>query len=231
VATVIDGRRAGASIALVGHDVAGDLSLSDTILPPLRARDVRTEEIITLDVDGEPARVYIERLEPPRELIVVGGGHIGRSLSFIGAHLGFSVTVIDDREAYANSDRFPESDRVICADFTDALNGLNFGPWSSVVVVTRGHKQDEIALSSVAASDAGYVGMIGSKRRVAAVLQHLAQEGIPVEHLERIHTPIGLDIGAETPEEIALSILAEIVKEQRGGTGKPMVEGRRDIRR
>jgi xanthine dehydrogenase accessory factor len=95
-----------------------------------------------------------------------------------------------------------------------------------VVLVSRGHKQDELALREVATSNAAYVGMIGSRRRVTAVLQHLAHDGLPQEAVERVRTPIGLDIGAETPEEIALSIIAEVIQARRGGSGRPMGERR-----
>lgn len=170
---------------------------------------------VTFDLNGQAAAVYIEVIEPDEELIVVGGGHIGRSLSYIAAHIGLRVTVIDDRADYANSERFPEADRVICDDFVEALKSLALGPMSYVVIVTRGHKQDELALAEVADSRAGYVGMIGSKRRVSAVFQHLIDDGLSSQALERVHSPIGVDIGAETPEEIAVSIIAEIIGERR----------------
>ncbi|HEY7465939.1 MAG TPA: XdhC family protein, partial [Dehalococcoidia bacterium] len=98
------------------------------------------------------------------------------------------------------------------------------------VMVSRGHKLDETALRAVAARGAGYVGMIGSKRRVSTVLRHLAEEGVPIEALERVYTPIGFGLGAETPEEIAVSIMAEIIAVRRGGSGRPMREGRPPIK-
>lgn len=219
-ATVIEGAGdmlSGTTVAL-GEDGSflGDETLGGLVEALLReALEQGARGTVSVGHNGQSLAVYIEVVEPEDELIVVGGGHIGRSLSFIASHVGFRVTVIDDREDYANSERFPEADRVICEDFVAALGGLRLGPTSYVVIVTRGHKQDELALAEVAGSNAGYVGMIGSKRRVSAVFQHLIDGGISPEVLERVHSPIGVDIGAETPEEIAVSIIAEIVGERR----------------
>lgn len=199
-------------------DLIGELppALADGLRPAMAAA-LAGHASTTLRVDTAEGHVdvLIEVTEPPEELIVVGGGHIGRSLSLIGAHLGLAVTVIDDRETYANRERFPEAARVICGDFVDSLRSLRLGPSTYVVVVTRGHKQDELALAEVVGNAARYVGMIGSKRRVRAVMQHLEATGISPELLALVHSPIGVDIGAETPEEIAVSILAEIVRERR----------------
>ena len=179
-------------------------------------------EVVT-DRHAEAAvDVLVEVVESPARLVIVGGGHIGRSLCTIGAELGFSVTVIDDRPDYANRERFPEADDVICADFETALAELPIDHNTYIVLVTRGHKQDELSLRCVVERPAAYVGMIGSKRRTGAVLQHLADDGFDAEALARVRTPIGLDIGAETPEEIAVSILAEIIMVRRGGSGRPM---------
>jgi xanthine dehydrogenase accessory factor len=188
-------------------------------------------ETIRLDPDGtvvegrhQPAavEVLIEVVEAPARLLIVGGGHIGRSLSRMGAEAGFSVTVLDDRPDYANRERFPEAEQVICADFEPALAELPVDHNTYIVLVTRGHKQDELSMRCLVTRGAGYVGMIGSKRRTGAVLQHLLDDGFPKEALDRVRTPIGLDIGAETPEEIAVSILAEMIMVRRGGTGRPM---------
>jgi len=174
--------------------------------------------------------VMVEIVEAPVALLIVGGGHIGLSLATIGAHVGFSVAVMDDRETYANAERFPMADFVKHGDFTQMIADFPIGTNTYVVMVTRGHKQDETALRAVVNRGAGYVGMIGSKRRVSTVLRHLAEEGFAVEALERVYTPIGFDIGAETPEEIAVSIMAEIIAVRRGGSGRPMREGRPPIK-
>jgi len=169
-------------------------------------------------------QVMFERHEPAATLVIVGGGHIGKALATIGDLCGFSVIVIDDRADYANQERFPEADRVLCGDFAEVLRGLVIDPNTYVITVTRGHKHDEESLRQVVASPAAYVGMIGSKRRAAAVLRHLIDEGLDAEAVRRVHTPIGLDIGAETPEEIAVAIMAEVVQVRRGGSGRSMRE-------
>ena len=169
-------------------------------------------------------QVMLEVHEPAATLVIVGGGHIGKALATIGDLCGFSVVVVDDRPEYANQERFPEADRVICGGFAEVLGELPIDANTYIVTVTRGHKHDEISLRQVAGSEAAYVGMIGSKRRVAAVLQHLIDEGLNEEAVRRVHTPIGLDIGAETPEEIAVAIMAEVIQVRRGGSGKPMRE-------
>ena len=176
---------------------------------------------------GADIEVMIEVTESPVSLLIVGGGHIGQSLAAIGAEAGFSVAVLDDREAFANVERFPSADRVICGDITEELKRYPIDRSTYIVLVSRGHKQDEAGLRTVVESDAAFVGMIGSKRRVSTVLTHMAREGIAREALERVHTPIGLDIGAETPEEIAVSIVAEIIAVRRGGSGARMSDVRK----
>ena len=166
--------------------------------------------------------VLLEVIEPSPLLLVVGGGHVGRAIAEIGALLGMSVTVLDDREEYAAPERFPFAERVICGDFQEELERFPITANTHVVMVSRGHKVDELALRCVAERGAAYVGMIGSKRRTRTVLQHLRAEGVAAAALARIFTPIGLDIRAETPEEIALSVLAEIVLLRRGGSGRPL---------
>jgi len=172
---------------------------------------------------GKPAyQLMLEVHERPATLLIIGGGHIGKALAVIGNLCGFSVEVIDDRPEYANAERFPEADRITRGRFDEVLADYAIDAGSYVVCVTRGHKHDEMSLRAVAGSSAAYVGMIGSKRRVAAVLKHLVEEGADPEAIARVHTPIGLDIGAETPEEIAVAIMGEIIMARRGGTGAPM---------
>jgi len=185
-----------------------------------------------LEVKGgvDAYEVMVEIVEAPVTLLVVGGGHVGLSLATIGEHVGFSVAVLDDRELYANAERFPMADRVMCGDFEALLADFPVGATTYVVLVSRGHKQDETALRAVVTRGAAYVGMIGSKRRVATVLRHLAEEGYPLAALEAVYTPIGYDIGAETPEEIAVSIMAEVIGVRRGGSGRPMRDSRPSIK-
>jgi xanthine dehydrogenase accessory factor len=166
--------------------------------------------------------VYLEVVESRPVFLVVGAGHIGRSLAKLADFLDFEVAVLDDREEFADPERIPEADQVICEDFEGALRRFPINANTTVVMVTRGHKQDELSLRCCLGRGAAYLGMIGSKRRTAAVLEHLQAEGFDPEELARVRTPIGLDIGAETPEEIAISIAAEVIMLRRGGTGAPM---------
>ncbi len=166
--------------------------------------------------------VLLEVVEPAAALLVVGGGHVGRAVAELGAFLDMSVSVLDDREEYANQERFPFADHVILGDFGTELERFPFTSNTFVVLVSRGHIVDQLSLRRVIQHDLAYVGMIGSKRRTRTVLENLESEGVPAARLARVYTPIGLDIEAETPEEIALSVLAEIVLLRRGGRGVPL---------
>jgi xanthine dehydrogenase accessory factor len=136
--------------------------------------------------------------------------------------LDFKITVIDDRPEFSSREKFPDPGvRLITGDFTEALRSLKITQASHLVIVTRGHRHDEICLREVIEKPARYIGMIGSRRRSTTIREHLRREGVGAEHLRRVHSPIGLDIGAITPEEIALAILAEIILARRGGSGAP----------
>lgn len=174
----------------------------------------------------EATSVYLEVVESKPVFLVVGAGHIGRALAKLADFLDYHVAVLDDREDFADPELLPESDEVICDDFEAALDRYPINPNTAIVMVTRGHKQDELSLRRCLGRDAGYVGMIGSKRRTAAVLEHLREEGFDPDELAKVRTPIGLTIGAETPEEIAISIMAEVVMLRHGGDGSPMYHRR-----
>ena len=180
--------------------------------PSVQSRESEEEAVL---------QVYVEVACPPA-LLVVGAGHIGACVARLGKMVGFHVSVLDDRPDFANRERLPDVDEILCEDFVDALQRFPITDGTYIVVVTRGHKQDESALRQVIDSPAAYVGMIGSRRRASAVLKLLRDSGIADESLARIRTPIGLDIHAETPEEIAVSIVAELLMERRGGTGQPL---------
>ncbi|MDA0353330.1 MAG: XdhC/CoxI family protein [Chloroflexi bacterium] len=172
------------------------------------------------------AELMLQIWEPPARLIVVGGGHVGLALATFGEQLGFAVTVIDDREDFANRERFPMAEHVLFGEIGEQLDTIALDRSAHVVLVSRGHRQDEIALRHAVVRPTGYLGMIGSQRRTATVLQHLRDEGFDAAALAAVSTPIGLDIGAETPEEIALAILAEIVMLRRGRSGERMRDQR-----
>jgi xanthine dehydrogenase accessory factor len=175
-----------------------------------------------LDRRIDNARLLFEISRPPLELIICGGGHVGQAVAKAGALLDFKITVIDDRPEFASREKFPDPGvRLITGDFTEALQSLKITQASHVVIVTRGHRHDEICLREVIEKPARYIGMIGSRRRATTIREHLRREGVRAEHLRRVHSPIGLDIGAITPEEISLAILSEIILARRGGSGAP----------
>ena len=161
-------------------------------------------------------RAFLDVLSGEAKLLVCGAGHIALPLAHFARKVGFRVTVLDDRSDFAHPSRFPDCE-VIAEDFIVALRDMNFSPSTYVVVITRGHEHDAECLAEVLRKETAYIGLIGSRRRVRFVLQMLGREGIPQERLEEVFTPIGLPIGAESPEEIALSIVAELVTIRRKG--------------
>jgi xanthine dehydrogenase accessory factor len=166
-------------------------------------------------------KVFLNILSCDARLIICGAGHIAVPLAQFAHQLGFRVTVIDDRSDFANPLRFPNCD-VIAEDFTLALRELHFSPATYVVVITRGHEHDVECLFEILNKKTQYVGLIGSRRRVRLVLEMLGKEGFSPKRLKEVFTPIGLPIGAESPEEIALSILSELVCVRRKGTAQAL---------
>ncbi|MFQ5654076.1 MAG: XdhC family protein [Planctomycetota bacterium] len=169
---------------------------------------------------GGEFEVYIEPLGNPT-VTIFGAGHIARSLTTLLGTLDYHTVVIDDRESFASRERFPEAAEVLVRDFEHALEGLTLGPSSILIVVTRGHQHDETVLAQAVMSDAGYVGLIGSRGKIAAIRKNLHKRGIPIERLERVRSPIGLEIGSRTPAEIAVSIAAELIAYRRGKLPPP----------
>lgn len=173
---------------------------------------------------GGGVAAYFEAHRSPPGLVIVGAGHIARPLCAVGALLGFRVTVLDDRPEFATRERFPEAAEVLRADFADPFRGVPIRPDTHLVLVTRGHKYDFEALRHLLRLPRApaYIGMVGSRRRTRAAMEMLLREGLPPDLLAAVHAPVGLDVGAETPEEIAVSIAAELVLVRRGGSGTPL---------
>jgi xanthine dehydrogenase accessory factor len=165
---------------------------------------------------GGQMEVYIDPIAPAPALYVIGAGHVGWHLARAAAEAGFRIHVIDDREKFANADRFPAAENIEVDDIAAWLDRAELPPTAYVVIVTRGHTHDFDALRALAARDLRYLGLIGSRAKVARVFDALEAEGMPVECLARVHAPIGLDIGAITPAEIAVSILAELIAIRHG---------------
>lgn len=166
---------------------------------------------------GGEAAVFVNVMKMRDKLIVFGAGHISRQLCRLAKMLGFHVTIVDDRAELCNRGQFPEADALVVDDLQCGFACQALDAHSFVVIVTRGHATDALALREVAASEAGYIGMIGSHRKIACILEDLSKSGVPADALEKVYAPIGLDLGGDTPEDIAFSILAEIQVIRHGG--------------
>jgi xanthine dehydrogenase accessory factor len=199
-----------------GHNV------SDIILALEKVRCGGPAEI-PLRVALENGRgEYRIRVEAAPRLLIAGGGHVGRILAQMMVPLGFAVTVIDDRRQFANPERFPAPIEPVTGDISETLRHWPIDGNTYAVIVTRGHKHDEAALLAVVNSPARYIGMIGSHRKIKVIFDDLRHAGVPEERIARIHAPIGVDIGAVTAEEIALSIAAELVSVRRAERVPPV---------
>ena len=179
-------------------------------------------------------RILFERIQPEPRIVICGAGHVGAALANLASLIGYQVTLIDDRAEFVLPERFPSERIALVAaeSWTEAVrNAIGNGRGVSVAVVTRGHNEDAECMNAVIPTDADYIGLIGSKRRTNIVLDRLREDGADEEKLKRVHAPIGLDIGAVSPEEVALSILSEIVAERRGGEGGSLSAWRRNNRR
>jgi xanthine dehydrogenase accessory factor len=164
---------------------------------------------------GGQLDIFVEPVIPPPHAFIFGAGHISRSLSKVAALAGFSTSIIDNRDAFANRERFPEADEVLAEEYEEVFPKLPINELSYVIIVTRGHRDDMRVLRLAVATEARYIAMIGSKRKVISVVKELEREGVARERIERIHAPMGLEIGAISPEEIAISVAAEMIAVRR----------------
>ena len=172
--------------------------------------------------DLDEAEFFYDQLVLVQRAVVFGGGHISQPLVEFLYRVGYEVTIVDDRPDFANTLRFPDARQVLCCSFADAFPRLKLNRATAVVIVTRGHRHDLDCLRHVLSQDPFYIGMIGSRHKVATVFEALRQEGVGADVLKKVHAPIGLDINGKTPAEIALSIAAEIVAVAKGGSGLPL---------
>jgi len=194
------------------------------------ARTLRAEEFAPALEAWRGARFLFERVEPEPHLVVCGAGHVGAALARLAHSIGYRVTLVDDRAEFVARARFPEQgiELVAASGWTETLTKVvGTGRGVYVAVVTRGHNEDEECMRAVLDARPDYVGMIGSRRRTNIVLDRLRETGADEELLKEVRAPVGLDIGAVTPEEVALAILAEVVARRRGGTGAPLSAWRR----
>jgi len=208
--------------------VGGGLLEAKVRQEALRCIQEKTSRLVNLELDQAPSgigvlcggkvSIFVEPILPVADIFIFGGGHIALPLAQFAKALDFGVVVIDDRKEFASRDRFPMVDDVKLGDFVTLTRSIEFHSDDCVVIITHGHEHDEIVLREclLKKNQPGYVGMIGSKAKVATVMSHLKQEGIAEELLANVRAPIGLDVGAKTPAEIAVSIIAEIIAHKYG---------------
>jgi len=207
--------------------IGGGCYENDAFWKAREAIDHRRPELVHYELSDDFAQetglicggqmdVYIEPIEPSPELYVIGAGHVGFHLARLAHEVGFRVHIVDDREKFANNERFPTAEEVVVDDIPTWVARANLPPHAYAVIVTRGHTNDLEALRALAPIDLRYLGLIGSRAKVARIYEALAADNMPAERLERVHAPIGLDIGAVTPQEIAVSILAELIAVKHG---------------
>jgi xanthine dehydrogenase accessory factor len=243
LATLVEaGQGVGAKVLFEADGVrtgtTNDAALDDAIEERARAflesraeaRTLRAEEFAPALEAWRGARVLFERVEPEPHLVVCGAGHVGGALARLAHAIGYRVTLVDDREEFVARARFPEEgiELVAARGWTETLKKVvGTGRGVYVAVVTRGHNEDEECMRAVLDARPDYVGMIGSRRRTNIVLDRLRESGADEELLKEVRAPVGLDLGAVSPEEVALAILAEVVAHRRGGTGAPLSAWRR----
>lgn len=194
-------------------------------------RIVQVKEFAPELTDWSEAKLLFERIQTEPRLVICGAGHVGAALAKLASQLGYRATLIDDRAEFVTRANFPEQniELVAAADWSEAVQAaVGNGHGVSLAIVTRGHSEDERCLRAAISIEVDYIGLIGSKRRTNIVLQRLRDHGADEARLAKVHAPVGLDIGAVTPEEVALAIMAEIVAVRRGGTGASLSAWRRN---
>jgi len=230
-------RRAGAKM-IVYHDgsITGTVGGGELENRVRRAalESIKTGRPVTLSYNmtdtkrGDPGicggqvEVYVEPILPAPTIVVIGGGHVGKAVSHLAKWLGYRVVVSDDRPEFCTRKANPDADLLLPISMQDIPKKLVITPYTFFVLTTRGVEVDVEGLPALIESPAAYIGVIGSRKRWATTVNKLLSAGIPKTSLQRIHSPVGININAETPEEIAVSILAEIIMVQSGGTGKPL---------
>ncbi len=174
-------------------------------------------------LSGEGDEVYVEGYTTPALVVLIGGGHVNLQVARVAQMMGFRVMVTDDRREFANTDRFPMAEAVSVDSYDKGVGAFPITPNAAIVIGTRGHHFDDYATEAAVRTNAGYIGLLGSKRKTIMIYESLLKKGIPEERLRQVHAPIGLDLGGRTPEEIALSIVAEIVAWRHDRQGGPMI--------
>lgn len=187
-----------------------------------RARELMAMGKNDYVVTDDGIEYFIEAFTTPPTLVLVGGGHVSNAIAPVAKSVGFRLFVVDDREEFANAERFPEAEIVRSGEYAETIRGLPINANTFIVVATRGHRYDDAALAAAMETPASYVGLLGSRRKTILIYEELLQRGWPIERVKAVHAPIGLDIGGRTPEEIAISIMGEILAFRLGGSGGSM---------
>ncbi|MCI0800319.1 MAG: XdhC family protein, partial [Chloroflexi bacterium] len=173
-------------------------------------------------ITDDGTEVFVEGFTTPPTLIMVGGGHVGKATADLAHNLGYRVYVVDDRPEFANPERFPYAEQTVVSSYENWPEHLDINVNTFIVAATRGHRYDDLALESALTTRARYIGLLGSRRKTIMIYRRLIGQGISVDRLKQVYAPIGLNIGGLTPEELAVSIMSEIIMVRRGGTGSTM---------
>lgn len=207
--------------------VGGGCAEAEIWQEAMNAIKAETPKMLHVDLTGREAEegmicggvmdIFIEPILGQPTAYIFGGGHISFFISRIAKMAGFRIAIIDDRASFANAERFPEADEIHAEEMQSVFPKLKINPASYIIIVTRGHQLDEVVLEWAVTTGAKYIGMIGSKKKNKTVFSHLMARGVSKDALDKVHAPIGLDIAAQTPEEIAVAIVAELIKVRRQG--------------
>jgi len=231
LATVVNTKEGGSALGaklLLRSDgsVTGSLGTAELDTQAIevaeRVADVGSNEAFSLS-DG--TEVFVEGFTTPPTLVMVGGGHVGKATADLAYSLGYRVYVVDDRPEFSNEERFPNAEETVVATYDKWTDHLDLNVNSFVVVATRGHRFDDMALESALKTRARYIGVLGSRRKTIMIYRRLLKQGVPLERIKEVYAPIGLNIGALEPEELAVSIMSEIIMVRRGGDGGQMQMG------
>jgi xanthine dehydrogenase accessory factor len=189
------------------------------------ARQVADVGTVESFITDEGLEVFVEGFTTPPTLVMIGGGHVGKATADLAHNLGYRVFIVDDRAEFSNPERFPYAEQTVVANYDQWTSELDINVNSFVIAATRGHRYDDMALESALTTRARYIGLMGSRRKNMMIFQRLLRQGVSTDRLKQVHAPIGLDIGALSPEEIAVSIMSEIIMVRRGGSGTPLQMG------
>lgn len=215
---------AGGKIIISENKVYSTENVDEEVISALTDKigdlsNITSPKLASYQLEKGEIEVFIEPIEDRPRLLIFGGGHVGQKLAEVASMVDFRVEVIDDRQEFANQDKFPTASQIYCQDFNSFLNGFKAQAGDYLVIVTRGHQHDYQVLKSVVSDDWSYLGMIGSKRKVELIFSELREENIANDRLKEIDAPIGLKINSETPAEIAVSITAALIAKRRGRDG------------